>query len=1094
MKQHVLFSLILAFFITAEQVSAQIVINEVQASNSETIEDVDGDSSDWVELLNTSATPFQIGGHGFSDDSTNLLKWIFPEHVMAPGERLLVWCSGKDLRFPSEEQVLRTNSTIQVRPTVLTLDQPWKYLTGAPESGRPPNFWNHSDFDDFTWPTGYPGFGFGDGDDRTELERGIGALFLRTTFDAPDIAAFENMVFQANYDDGFVLWLNGHRLLSVNFPEDVEPTFDSNSNRSREARRMQRWMTRDWVEHLQPQNNLLAVAVLNRTHSSNDMSFLPEIGTIDPSFHASFELDSDGEMVLLTSPAGEIIDGINLPEQSQDRTYGRVPDGTGEFGYLFYPTPGETNDTHVTENMISTDVEFTPPGGFQNGATNVSLSAEIPFDDFQIRYTTNGTAPTTSSTLYSGPISIARDTVIRAAGYLAGRLVLNPTSESYFITRRDFVLPVLSLSMNPNDYSNVHNNSGGRGRGSEVASFLEIFNANGEQDLKTGFGMRLHGGAGRGGDFNTKKAYKAYFRGVYGDTKMRYPDFMPESDLEEFDKFVLRSSFNDAIGRNGNGSLLRDQLIRDLHRDMGAPASHGTWCNLYVNMAYRGVYNIVERMDEEFMEAYFPDEGDDWDVIKTGNDVLVGDNREWNRLGDFMDDNNLSSNAVYDQFAEMVDIENYTSYMIVNMWAQNHDWPHNNWYASRPRIEGGKWRFFCWDAEFGISLSPGGYTSDTFSFVFGRNGQLADIIDALVDNVGYRRYFVTQVENALSGPLSSANSRGRLNDLRAVILPDIADELDLVDRSRSNWDRNVSTMNTFLSNRNGPFLNHINNSSRLDFPPDQTPILRSVTPDEIVNTGGVEVRIRGVRLNRDTRIFFNDVEAEVLDYLGLIGGLNVRVPFDGSLTGPVSVRARNDDADVEVEEEGLFTILLPAPVVTGLQPDTGSAEGGETVFLSGGNFLEGVTVFFGDQEAPSVTRFGPKNDSTVLLQVTTPPGQGPVEVRAVNTQPGRAESVDSVTFTYRSPVGYIRGDPDSSGDVNLTDAVLLLNYLFSGGTEPGCPAAADTDRNGEVDMSDAIRILNYLFVGGAELLAPFPECGQDPLGELLSCPAASNCQ
>jgi hypothetical protein len=208
----------------------------------------------------------------------------------------------------------------------------------------------------------------------------------------------------------------------------------------------------------------------------------------------------------------------------------------------------------------------------------------------------------------------------------------------------------------------------------------------------------------------------------------------------------------------------------------------------------------------------------------------------------------------------------------------------------------------------------------------------------------------------------------------------------------------------------------------------------------------------------------------------------------------VTIRARNDDADVESEAEGLFTILLPAPVVTGLQPDTGSAEGGETVFLSGGNFLEGVTVFFGDQEAPVATRFGPNNDSTVLLEVTTPPGQGAVEVRAVNTQPGRAESVESMTFTYRSPAGYIRGDPDSSGDVNLTDAVLLLNYLFSGGTEPGCPAAADTDRNGEVDMSDAIRILNYLFVGGAELLAPFPECGQDPLGELLSCPAALNCQ
>ena len=120
MKHSILLTLILAFLLNSEQAFAQIVINEVQASNSETIEDVDGDSSDWVELLNVSAAPFQIGGHGFSDDSTNLLKWVFPDHLMLPGERLLVWCSGKDLQFPSEDQVLRTNSAIQVRPTAVS--------------------------------------------------------------------------------------------------------------------------------------------------------------------------------------------------------------------------------------------------------------------------------------------------------------------------------------------------------------------------------------------------------------------------------------------------------------------------------------------------------------------------------------------------------------------------------------------------------------------------------------------------------------------------------------------------------------------------------------------------------------------------------------------------------------------------------------------------------------------------------------------------------------------------------------------------------------------------------------------------------------
>ena len=99
-----------------------------------------------------------------------------------------------------------------------------------------------------------------------------------------------------------------------------------------------------------------------------------------------------------------------------------------------------------------------------------------------------------------------------------------------------------------------------------------------------------------------------------------------------------------------------------------------------------------------------------------------------------------------------------------------------------------------------------------------------------------------------------------------------------------------------------------------------------------------------------------------------------------------------------------------------------------------------------------------------------------------------------MSFTYRGAEGYTRGDADASGDINLTDAVLLLNFLFVGGPEPACRAAADTDRNGRLAMTDAIQILNFLFLGNAEFPAPFPDCGQDPLGELLECRAGLVCQ
>ncbi|MCH9014633.1 MAG: CotH kinase family protein, partial [Gemmatimonadetes bacterium] len=137
-------------------------------------------------------------------------------------------------------------------------------------------------------------------------------------------------------------------------------------------------------------------------------------------------------------------------------------------------------------------------------------------------------------------------------------------------------------------------------------------------DLDGGFNERLRsflpdhsgGGAGRGGGFETKKAYKVYFRGTYGDKKLNYP-IIPETEVDVFDKLVLRSGFNDSYRTSSRSNYLRDELIRDLHDDMGALAGHGSWCVLFVNMKFRGLYNIVERMDEEFASSYFEDE--DWD-------------------------------------------------------------------------------------------------------------------------------------------------------------------------------------------------------------------------------------------------------------------------------------------------------------------------------------------------------------------------------------------------------------------------------------------------------------------------------------------------
>jgi len=59
-----------------------------------------------------------------------------------------------------------------------------------------------------------------------------------------------------------------------------------------------------------------------------------------------------------------------------------------------------------------------------------------------------------------------------------------------------------------------------------------------------------------------------------------------------------------------------------------------------------------------------------------------------------------------------------------------------------------------------------------------------------------------------------------------------------------------------------------------------------------------------------------------------------------------------------------------------------------------------------------------------------------------------------------------RGDVDRDGDLDVTDPILILQYLFLGGARPYCLSVADADASGPVDVTDAVYLLLHLFAGG----------------------------
>ena len=171
------------------------VISEFLAKNDDVINDVDGDTSDFIELFNPTDQSVDLDGWHLSDDGTNLTKWEFPAVALGAGEYLVVYASSKERDDPNEQ--LHTNfnlagdgeSLFLVEPNGQTISQQFdpnpqqfddvsygvsQTVTTLIDSATPVNYrvpvssdsglgnsWTTAGFNDTAWATGDPGIGFG---------------------------------------------------------------------------------------------------------------------------------------------------------------------------------------------------------------------------------------------------------------------------------------------------------------------------------------------------------------------------------------------------------------------------------------------------------------------------------------------------------------------------------------------------------------------------------------------------------------------------------------------------------------------------------------------------------------------------------------------------------------------------------------------------------------------------------------------------------------------------------------------------------------------------------------------------------------------
>jgi hypothetical protein len=100
-------------------------------------------------------------------------------------------------------------------------------------------------------------------------------------------------------------------------------------------------------------------------------------------------------------------------------------------------------------------------------------------------------------------------------------------------------------------------------------------------------------------------------------------------------------------------------------------------------------------------------------------------------------------------------------------------------------------------------------------------------------------------------------------------------------------------------------------------------------------------------------------------------------------------------------------------------------------------------------------------------------------------------SSDSVALSLDSACSgtFVRGDANQDLEIDISDAITILNYLFRGGVTISCLSSIDANDDGGLDIAEAIFVLSFLFRGGLEMPLPnfISGCGADPTPDALTC-------
>ena len=739
-----------------------LYINEFMASNATTICDSFGSYSDWIELYNSTDTDMDISGFGISDNLSQPMKYRFPDGTtIAAKGYLVVFCSGNEgmqngeLHAPFGLRSYGEDVVIANRAGRIIDSYSFKNQETDVSMARIPD--GAGEFQPNSQPSpGYPNTGAGYSAFDAANRLPLGGVYI-SEFGGSTGSVASDWV-ELHNSTGSAVSLAGYGL-------------------SNNPKNPAKWVFPDIS--IEPGEYLLLYATGSADKAQKK------------NLKLNFCISSTGEALFFFDPNGKLIDKLSAGRMRSGQSYGR--DGSDNRFYYAEPTPGAQNGKGY-EGITQLPAFSVTPGIYDNAVT-VAITAG---EGETIRYTTDCTTPNASSEVYSGELSISKNSVIRAAAFRDGYLSGDVATATYLF-RSDGVnhaLPVVTLVTDPDNLWNSKTGIYATGDqfDPDAASYADtlksatyyqakfateeqvdtiwekpaafsLFDDNGKQVFTQNVGIRIAGSFGRG---RAQKGFNVIARKEYGKGSMEYP-FFENRPYTEYKAVVLRAGAQDQ-----KRSKIRDELASGLLEGTDINILYQAYrpTVLYLNGEYWGVYFLKEKRNRFFVAQHENTENNvDLAIGKGFKQRSYGDNSDWVSLYEYATSHDLSASDAYNYVAERMDVDSFRDYMIAEIYNGNTDTYNFQYY----RLKGGKWKFIFYDFCWGFQ-SPG---HETLAFRMGKTPSdvcSAKLFAAMLQNKGWRDSFCRRFAELLNTAFAPERVSALIEELYGYVEPEIKRE------------------------------------------------------------------------------------------------------------------------------------------------------------------------------------------------------------------------------------------------------------------------------------------------------------------------------